>query len=316
MKVVCFAGGVGGAKLADGLAAILPPEALSIIVNTGDDFEYLSLRISPDLDTVCYTLAGLSNPETGWGIRDETWDTFHAVQALGGADWFRLGNKDLATHLIRTTLLKEGRQLSEITRQLCQRWGVQHSVFPMSDDIVETIVHTASGEALNFQEYFVHQACQPVVKSFEYKGALKAQPVPEALTAVKDCDLILLAPSNPWVSIAPIFAVPGYLEEITKKVVVAVSPIVGGKALKGPAAKMYEELGIKPSAAAVAEHYGDILDGFVFDNSDRAELEKIQRCCIISLATDIIMRDKQDRVRLAEEVLEFGESIFKGSQIE
>ena len=315
MKVVCFAGGVGGAKLVDGLAAVLPPEDLSIVVNTGDDFEYLSLRISPDLDTVCYTLAGLSNPETGWGIRDETWDTYQTIRMLDGVDWFRIGNKDLATHLIRTTLLNKGKKLSEITRQLCQRWGIQHPVFPMSDDPVETIVHTDSGEALNFQEYFVHQACQPVVKSFEFRGALKAQPVPEALTAVKECDLVVLAPSNPWVSIAPIFAVPGYLEEITQKVVVAVSPIIGGKALKGPAAKMYSELGFKPSAAAVAQHYGDILDGFVLDNADRAEFGNIQRG-IIPLITDIIMKDKKDRIRLAEETLKFGESIFTGSRIE
>lgn len=314
MKVVALAGGVGGAKLVDGLARLLSPEELSIIVNTGDDFEYLSLKICPDLDTICYTLADLANPETGWGQREESWVTFNAITAMGGPGWFRLGDKDLATHLVRTKRLNQGSLLSEITRDFCRQWGVNHSVFPMSDNSVRTIVHTTLGESLGFQEYFVHQACQPVVKSFEFLGAAGSKPVPEALQTIEDSDLIVLAPSNPWVSIDPILAVPGYREAICQKPVVAVSPLIGGKALRGPAAKMYWELGFQPSAAAVADHYRDFLTGFVFDTFDRDELEIIQRWRIIALVTDILMKDNQDRVRLAEEILTFSEEILNGSR--
>jgi LPPG:FO 2-phospho-L-lactate transferase len=314
VKITVLAGGVGGAKLVDGLAHLLSPESLGIIVNTADDFEYLGLKISPDLDTVCYTLADLANLETGWGLRDETWVTFDTLSKLGGLDWFRLGDKDLATHLFRTRELDQGRRLSDVTRDLCNSWGVQHPVYPMSDEPVRTIVHTVEGELLGFQEYFVQQACQPVVESFEFKGSDSANPVSAALQAIESSDLVILAPSNPWVSIAPILAVAGYLEAISRKPVVAVSPIIGGKALKGPAAKMYWELGIQPSASSVANHYREFLTGFVFDSIDRDELEKIKRWRIIPLVTDIVMRDKQDRIRLAEEILEFSETILNRSR--
>jgi len=314
VKITVLAGGVGGAKLVDGLAHLLSPESLGIIVNTADDFEYLGLKISPDLDTVCYTLADLANLETGWGLRDETWVTFDTLSKLGGLDWFRLGDKDLATHLFRTRELDQGRRLSDVTRDLCNSWGVQHPVYPMSDEPVRTIVHTVEGELLGFQEYFVQQACQPVVESFEFKGSDSANPVSAALRAIESSDLVILAPSNPWVSIAPILAVAGYLEAISRKPVVAVSPIIGGKALKGPAAKMYWELGIQPSASSVANHYREFLTGFVFDSIDRDELEKIKRWRIIPLVTDIVMRDKQDRIRLAEEILEFSETILNRSR--
>lgn len=314
MKVVALAGGVGGAKLVDGLAQLLRPEDLTVIVNTGDDFDYLGLQISPDLDTVCYTLADLANPITGWGQRDESWRVFETLSALGGLDWFRLGDRDIATHLYRTDALRKGASLSQVTRDLCEKWGIAHPVYPMSDDPVRTFVNTRSGEALGFQEYFVHQACQPEVTGFEFRGVETAHPVPEALAAIEAADLIVLAPSNPWVSIGPILAVPGYLEAIQQKPVVAVSPIIGGKALKGPAAKMYRELGFTPSATAVAEHYKDFLSGFMLDSTDKAELENIQRWRIISVATDIIMKDKPDRTRLAGEVLAFGESVLNRSQ--
>ncbi|MBG0788115.1 MAG: 2-phospho-L-lactate transferase, partial [Anaerolineaceae bacterium] len=296
------------------LAQLLGPESLSVIVNTGDDFEYLGLQISPDLDTVCYTLAGLANPTTGWGLQDETWTTFDALAALGGLAWFHLGDKDLATHFYRTEALKQGKRLSQITHELCTRWGVTHPVYPMSDDPVRTIVKTKAGESLGFQEYFVHQACQPEVTGFEFDGADTAQPVPAALAAIEAADLVILAPSNPWVSIAPILEVPGYLDLIKEKPVIAVSPIIGGKALKGPAAKMYAELGFDPSASAVADHYRDFLTGFVFDTIDAAELEKIQRWRIIPVVTDIIMKDRPDRSRLANEVLAFGETVINRSQ--
>jgi len=314
LKITALAGGVGGAKLVDGLAKILSPDELSVIVNTGDDFEYLTLKISPDLDTVCYTVAGLANPETGWGLRDETWAAFQTAAGLGGPDWFRLGDKDLGTHLVRTLRLSQGMGLSEITQAFCNAWGISHRVFPMSDDPVRTIVHTMDGRALGFQEYFVHQQCRPVVRSFEFAGAEESQPAPGALEAVKDSDVVIIAPSNPWVSIDPILAVPGYREVISKKIVIAVSPIIGGIALKGPAAKIYQELAIHPCAAAVADHYRDLLTGFVFDTVDSAELEKIERWRIIPLVSDIIMKDEKDRIRLAQEVLTFCEAIFNRSR--
>lgn len=313
LKVVALAGGVGGAKLVDGLADSLNPDELSVIVNTGDDFEYLSLAISPDLDTVCYTLAGLANPETGWGRKQETWHVFDTLQSLRGPDWFLLGDNDLATHLLRTNWLQQGIPLSVITERLCSLWGIEHRVYPMSDDPVRTIVHTASGEALGFQEYFVHQACQPEVANFEFEGVENAQALPQAMEALHACDLVILAPSNPWVSIDPILAVQGYRSVMREKPVLAVSPLIGGKALKGPAAKMYQELGIRPTAFAVAEHYKDLLTAFVFDHVDRGELEKIEACRIIPLVTDILMKDEQDRIRLAEEVLLFGERILNRS---
>ena len=313
MIIVALAGGVGGAKLVDGLAHLLSPQELSVIVNTGDDFEYLSLRISPDLDTVCYNLAGIYHPQTGWGLRGETWVTYETIKALGGPDWFHLGDKDIATHLVRTSQFAQGRRLSEITRDLCQKWGIEHAVYPMSDDPVRTLVRTAAGEVLGFQEYFVKFACKPEVAGFEFKGAKESRPVQGALTALQSADLVIIAPSNPWVSIDPILAVPGYRSVLLKKPVIAVSPLVGGKALKGPAAKMYLELGIQPSAAAVANHYRDFLGGFVLDNVDRDQLEKIERWRIIPLVTDIIMKDRQDRVRLAGELLGFGETILNRS---
>lgn len=314
MKVVALAGGVGGAKLVHGLAMVLPPDDLSIIVNTGDDFEYLGLNISPDLDTVCYTLASLANPNTGWGRIDESWETFNEIAALKGPEWFRLGDKDLAAHLVRTMRLKEGLKLSEITKEFCEIWGVEHPVFPMSDDPVRTMVHTADGEVLGFQEYFVHQACQPVVHHFEFREIENAMPLPKVLNAISSCDIVIIAPSNPWVSIDPILEIPGYREAISQKPVIAVSPLIGGKAIKGPAAKMYQELGINPCASAVAKHYQDMLTGFVFDILDRHELEKIERWRIIALVTDILMKTNQDRLRLAREVLNFSESILNRSR--
>ena len=314
MKVVALAGGVGGAKLVDGLASLLLPDDLSIIVNTADDFEYLTLKISPDLDTVCYTLAGLANPVTGWGRLDETWQVFKDVSSLGGPDWFRLGDHDLATHLVRTQCLNQGQTLSGITQAFCRNWGIRHPVYPMSDDPVRTIVNTVDGESLGFQIYFVKRACQPVVESFTFQGAKDARPVPEALQKIQQSDLVIFAPSNPWVSIDPILSVPGYREAISEKPVVAVSPLIGGKALKGPAAKMYRELGVQPSAAAVADHYREFLAGFVMDRIDQGQLEKIERWRIIALVTDILMKDKQSRIRLAGEVLEFGETILNRSR--
>ena len=206
MNVVALAGGVGGAKLAHGLAQILKPQELTVIVNTGDDFEHYGLYVCPDLDTVCYTLAGLANPDTGWGRVDETWNVIENASKLGGPDWFKLGDKDLGTHLERTRRLKAGDSLSEITRDFCKVWGVQHTVLPMSDQPVRTIVGTDEGE-LAFQEYFVHRRCEPKVKGFRFEGVEEAGPAPGAREAVESADAIIICPSNPWVSVDPILKV-------------------------------------------------------------------------------------------------------------
>ena len=310
MKVTALAGGVGGAKLAHGLAQALPPENLTIIVNTGDDFEHLGLKICPDLDTVCYTLAGLANPTTGWGRADETWHALESLAALGGPSWFRLGDRDLGTHLERTRRLRAGQPLSQITADFCRAWGVGPTVLPMSDDPLPTIVLTPEGE-LPFQEYFVRRRCEPQVTGFRFEGAERAAPAPGVLEALRDADLIVICPSNPWVSIDPVVSVPGVREAVAARPVVAVSPIIGGQAVKGPAAKMYAELGIEPSALAVARHFDALIDGFVFDKVDSLQTAEIRALSIEPFVTATIMRTLADRKQLAEEVLKFGEEIVK-----
>jgi LPPG:FO 2-phospho-L-lactate transferase len=301
MKIVALAGGVGGAKLAHGLAQILPPEDLTVIVNTGDDFEHLGLYISPDLDTVCYTLAGLANPETGWGRAHETWNTISNVEKLGGAHWFRLGDQDLATHLERTRRMKEGQTLSQITKEFCEAWGIKHAILPMSDAPVRTMVNTDEGE-LAFQEYFVHRRCAPRVTGFRFEGIESANPSPSAHDAVNAADAIIICPSNPWVSVDPILRVI----PLKNKTVVAVSPIIGGKTVKGPAAKMYRELGIEPSALAVEQHYRGLLSGYVLDTTDE---ELLNLTSVKTLAADTLMNDDADRARLAQYVLNFTRSL-------
>ena len=300
MKIAAFAGGVGGAKLADGLAQILSSEDLTVIVNTGDDFEHLGLFISPDLDTVCYTLAGLANSETGWGRAGETWNTIANVEKLGGPAWFRLGDQDIATHLERTRRLKDGQPLSQITRDFCKTWGIQHTILPMTDSPVRTMVASDEGE-LAFQEYFVHRRCEPKVRGFRFDGVEAADPAPGVHEALETADVVVFCPSNPWVSIDPILQV---VKEI-RKPVVAVSPIIGGKTVKGPAAKMYAELGIEPSALAVANHYRTILQGFVLDNADSNIESVIKDLNIKTLVTDTLMNELADRKRLADDVLHF-----------
>jgi len=297
MKIVALAGGVGGAKLAHGLAQILAPEDLTIIVNTGDDFEHLGLYICPDLDTVCYTLAGLANPETGWGRINETWNTISNIEKLGGPNWFRLGDQDIATHLERTRRMKAGQSLSQITKEFCKAWDIKHTILPMTDSAIRTIVDTDEGE-LAFQEYFVHRQCEPRVKGFRFDGVQFAEPAVGARKALDSADAVVICPSNPWVSIDPILRV---IQKINKPVI-AVSPIIGGKAIKGPAAKMYQELGIDPSALAVAEHYRDLISGFVLDNADAALSDKIETK---TLVTNTIMNSYEDRAQLATDVLHF-----------
>jgi LPPG:FO 2-phospho-L-lactate transferase len=304
VRIVALAGGVGGAKFADGLAQVLPPGDLTVIVNTGDDFEHLGLYVAPDLDTVCYTLAGLANPETGWGRAAESWQAISNVQKLGGPAWFRLGDQDLGTHLERTLLLREGLPLSTITRRFCATWNVLSCVMPMTDHVVRTIVQTEEGD-LPFQEYFVHRGCEPVVKGFRFEGADRALPAPGVLDALEAADAVVICPSNPWVSIAPILAVPGIRDAVQRRVTVAISPIIGGVAVRGPAGKMYAEMGIAPSALAVAEHYHGLAAGFVMDVVDSELRSGVSRYMKWVLVTHTLMKTRQDRRSLAEDVLNF-----------
>lgn len=308
MKVVALAGGVGGAKLAHGLAQILEPEELTVIVNTGDDFEHYGLYICPDVDTVCYTLAGLANPETGWGRADETWNAIENVGKLGGLDWFKLGDRDLGTHLERTRRLKAGDSLSEITRDFCKAWGIQYTVLPMSDQPVRTMVNTDEGE-LAFQEYFVHRRCEPKVKGFRFEGIEEAKPAPAAREAIQSADAVVICPSNPWVSVDPILKVisltPALSQWEREMPVVAVSPIIGGETVKGPAAKMYRELGIEPSALAAANHYRGVATHFVMDTVDSQLIESVRGLNMQVFVTNTLMKSHVDRKRLASEVLQF-----------
>ena len=307
-KIVALAGGVGGAKLVDGLAQHLQPEQFTIVVNVGDDFDHLGLRIFPDLDTVCYTLAGKANPVTGWGRAGETWHALESLAEIDGPTWFRLGDLDLGTHLERTRRLRNGERLSQITRDFCRSWGSKFTVLPASDDSVPTWVYTDEGE-LSFQEYFVLRQCQPRVSGFRFADVEKARPAPGVLEAIWEARLIIICPSNPWVSIAPILAIPGIREAMEARPVIAITPIIGGETVKGPAAKMYRELSLQPSPRAVARHYNGLLAGFVLDQEDEQQAEGLRREQLEILVTDTIMKTRADRIRLAGEVLELGERV-------
>lgn len=304
IRVTALAGGVGGARLAHGLAQVLPPENLSVVVNTGDDFEHLGLKICPDMDTVMYTLAGVANPQTGWGLAGESFYCLETLKQLGGPDWFHLGDRDLATHLYRTAGLHAGQSLTTVTAELSRRWGCQPALLPMSDDIVRTRVVTDAGE-MDFQEYFVHQGWQPRLQSIRWTGDAHPQPTEVVLQALESADLIILCPSNPFVSIDPILNLPGVRSMISRKVTVAVSPIIGGQAVKGPAAKMFTELGMVPSALAVAEYYRDILCGFVFDQQDADLLEPIHNTGLTATCMPTLLVDAAARKKIAAAVLEF-----------
>ncbi len=313
MIITALAGGVGGAKLADGFSRLDLDLDLRVIVNTGDDFSLFGLQICPDLDTVCYNLAGLENPQTGWGREGDNWVTLQEIRALGGPDWFQLGGKDLAVHLERTRRLKEGQGLSQVTRDFCSTWGVEATVLPMSEDPVRTMVETDQG-TLAFQDYFVRLACQPEVKGFIFQGASQASPAPGVSEAIKEADLVVICPSNPWVSIDPILAVPGIRDALERRSVLAVSPLIGGKAVKGPAAKMYQEMGIAPSALAIAEHYGPLLDGLMIDSQDRNMAQEIRQKmdqAPLVFLDDILMSTRAERIRVAKKVTEIGNQLGK-----
>ncbi|MFQ5409460.1 MAG: 2-phospho-L-lactate transferase [Anaerolineales bacterium] len=314
-KVVALAGGVGGAKLAHGLAELLPAGRLTVVVNTADDFEHLGLHISPDLDTVMYTLAGVNNPDTGWGLVGESWHFMEALERLGGETWFSLGDRDLATHVERTRRLRAGAALTAITADYCTRLGVSARIIPMTDDPVRTLVHGPEGQ-LAFQEYFVRLHCQPRVSGFEFAGIAAARPQPIFLAALEQADAIVLCPSNPYVSIDPILQLPGVRARLRARraPLVAVSPIVGGEALKGPAAKMMRELNMEPSAQAVAEHYGDLLDGFVVDTLDADLAPGIEASGLAVRVANSIMYSLDDKIQLAAAVLDFAKSLSTASK--
>ena len=313
-KYLALSGGVGGAKLAVGLAQLLSPEQLTIVCNTGDDFDHYGLRICPDLDSVMYALAGRNNEQQGWGLADESWRVLDQLGAIGGETWFRLGDLDIATHLLRSDCLRRGESLSTVTKKLCAGFGVQHHLVPMSDDPVATIVETANGD-LSFQHYFVRQQCKPTVCGFYFRGIEQAKPHSDLLQPLLNdtIDAVIICPSNPFVSIDPILQLPGVRAALqnTSVPVIAVSPIVGGKALKGQAAKMLRELNYASSALAVAEYYRDILDVFVIDHADADQISAIAELDIAVHATTSVMRSLDDRVRLAGEVLQFA-SVLAG----
>ncbi|MBI4672915.1 MAG: 2-phospho-L-lactate transferase [Chloroflexi bacterium] len=305
MNVIALAGGVGGAKLADGLQRIVG-ENLAVVVNTGDDFELHGLRIAPDLDTVMYTLGGVANPETGWGIAGDTFNNLDMISRYGGEDWFRLGDRDLATHLLRTQMLRSGYTLTQATQNLARALGVRASILPMCNEPVMTIVITNAGE-LAFQEYFVHRRWQPVLKAYRFHGIDKARVTPEITAAFQSAHAIIFCPSNPFVSIEPILNVRGMrdLVQKTRVLKIAVSPIVGGEALKGPAGKMFAELGRAPSAYEVAKIYRGVIDRFVLDRVDEEQARAIKDLGMRVWITDTIMRDELERERLAREICEW-----------
>ena len=310
--ILALAGGVGGAKLAHGLARLLPPEALLIAANTGDDFVHLGLHVSPDLDSVMYKLAGLNDPVRGWGLKDETWRFMDGLARLGGATWFSLGDRDLATHVERTRRLAAGDTLSAVTDALCHALGIAHRIVPMSDDPVRTVV-LSDRTRMPFQDYFVRLKCEPPVTGFAFDGAANATPSPDVIAALADPSLeaIVICPSNPFVSVAPILSLPAIRAAIDARraPVVAVTPIIGGAAVKGPAAKMMREMGLEPSAAAVAGHYGAMIDGFVVDAVDASMAPAIEALGVRALAVPTLMTSAEDERRLAGEILRFARTL-------
>jgi LPPG:FO 2-phospho-L-lactate transferase len=308
-RVVALSGGIGGAKLALGLYRVLPPDTLTVIVNTGDDFEYLGLHICPDLDTTLYTLAGLANAELGWGRRDETWTFMQTLEALGGETWFRLGDADLALHVERTQRLKGGASLSAIAADLARRLGIEAALVPVSDDPIRTRIAIRDGE-LAFQDYFVRHRCAPRVQGITYQGAAAARLAPPALAALQSAALeaIIICPSNPYLSVDPLLAVPQLLPAVraARVPVIAVTPLIGGQAVKGPTAKIMRELGIDPTPYAIAQHYEAWIDAFVLDRADAAQATAFD---IPVHVTDTLMKSLGDRERLAREVLAFAATL-------
>jgi len=311
-SVVVLSGGVGGARFAAGVAQVVPPEELVVVVNVGDDFRHLGLAISPDLDTVMYTLAGMADEERGWGRAGETWQCMDTLASLGAPGWFRLGDRDLAVHLWRTERLRAGDTLSTITADLASALGVRCALYPVTDDVVSTQVETDVG-TLDFQDYFVRQRCEPRVTGVRYAGAEAAALAPSLARRLRDTAprAVLVGPSNPYLSIEPMLAIAGLASWLRacEAPVVAVSPIVGGNAVKGPAAKMMRELGAEPGPAAVIARYASFLDGMLVDVRDGTPPEAIAGCPV--RATDTLMRTAADRARVAMAALDLAEDLAR-----
>ena len=301
--VVCLAGGVGGSRLAHGLAQALAPGQLTVIVNTADDFHHYGLRVCPDLDTVMYNLAGLAEPRRGWGLRGDSGNMLRALRRLGEEGWFQLGDQDLATHLLRSHWLAQGLRLTEVTARLAAALGVDQTLLPMCDEPVATMVQTREGGEMDFQTWFVRERWRPPVRSLRLAGIRRARLTAEVGDALAAATLVLLAPSNPWLSILPILAVPGLRAALRAATapVVAVTPVIRGAALKGPAARLMADFGLQPTAATVAGLYGDILDAFVYDERDAAPPPAGLRL----LGADTVMDDEDARARLAREILDW-----------
>ena len=313
MKTLALAGGVGGAKLAAGLQSTLPNGDLSVVVNTADDFDLWGLRVCPDLDTVTYTLADLANPATGWGVRDETFQALDMISTYGEDPWFKLGDRDLATHILRTSRLRSGESLTEVTTALITSLGILSNILPMCDETVSTLLDTPDGP-LEFQEYFVRRRQKDEVLDVTLRG-IESATVPAAVSeAIAGAEAVLFCPSNPVVSIGPVLEVPGMREALAACPApkVAVSPIVGGRAIKGPADKMMASLGHEVSATGVARMYEGLLDGFVIDHEDESERTEIEALGMTVLVTEAIMHDAPDRARLAQEVLDFATGLAVG----
>lgn len=312
--IVALSGGVGGAKLALGLDRVLPGETLTIVANTGDDFVHMGLHISPDIDTVLYTLSGLANPETGWGRRDETWEFMGAAKDLGGETWFNLGDRDLALHVLRTARLNEGESLGVIVNDIAKVLSINSEIIPMSDDPVRTMVRTKDG-FLSFQHYFVRDRCEPAVTGFQFDGIDSARPHPKLMhrLTAKNLGAIIICPSNPFVSVDPVLQLNGVRNVLreTAAAIVAVSPIIGGQAVKGPAAKMMKELGMPVSALGVAGFYKGLIDGFVIDDADEASAAEIEALGMNVLVTKTYMKSLEDREGLAAATLDFAASLGK-----
>lgn len=306
--VVLLVGGVGGAKLALGLARVLPPPALTIIVNTSDDFEHLGLHISPDVDTVMYTLAGMANQKFGWGLEGDSFQAMQMVERYGGPSWFNLGDRDLGTSLLRTQLLREGHTLTEITGRLSRALGVESALLPMTDGTVRTILETDRGE-LNFQVYFVREGWQPVVRRIRFDGAGLAEPSRAVAEALDQASLIVFGPSNPYLSIDPILSIPGIRSRIARSSVprVAVTPLIAGQAVKGPTAKLMAEMGCDVSPVEVAAHYRPLLDGFILDEADRDLLAPVEALGLRATAQHTYMSTLTDKVNLASTLLNWVE---------
>lgn len=316
-KVVALSGGIGGAKLALGLSTIVSPKDLTIVANTGDDFEHAGFTICPDIDTLIYTLAGVSNMETGWGRADETWSFMEALRANDPEQaWFLLGDKDLETHRHRSKALQSGRTLTEVTAELVEKFGVHSAILPMSDDPIRTHVLAKTDDERNwlaFQEYFVRERCEPQICRIDYRGSGQSMLSPElrSLMEAGNVRAVIICPSNPFLSIDPILAVPGLIDLLRGcgAPIVAVSPIVGGRALKGPTAKIMHELGMASDVLAIAGHYDGLIDGLIIDEQDRGSVASVEAMGIRATVTDTVMVTLEDRTQLARDVLEFADEV-------